>query len=103
MPTAKEIYFFFFGGGDYVAIWRRYRGKKPSSKRPEVSEVFSAQISSLGQGNNQPMQPLVIFQEIFLSFYEDLQVPTKFKINMPYKNVNQDNTEQKEIVHKKDT
>lgn len=81
MPAAKEI--LFFGGGGYVAIQRRDRGKI-SSQAPEMAEVFSAQISSLGQGNNQSLLPFVIFQEIFLSFYESLQVSPKLKINMPY-------------------
>jgi len=52
---------FFVDAGD-VAILGRYRGKKPFSQTPEVAEVFSAWISSLGQGSNQPMQPFVIFQ-----------------------------------------
>lgn len=58
----------------------------------EESEVFSSDLLP-GPGNDQPKQPFVIFQEIFLSFYEELQVftntlwrQTKLKINMPYKN-----------------
>lgn len=52
-------------------------------------DLFSSDLLP-GPGSDQPRQPFIIFQEIFISFYEVLQVftktlwrPTKLKINMP--------------------
>lgn len=80
MSTAKEILGFF---GGYVVI---------QGRNGEEAEIFFSSDHLPRPGNDQPKQPFVIFQEIFLSFYEELQVfiktlwrLTKLKINMPYK------------------
>lgn len=62
----RNFFFFFFL---LVVVMLPFGGCTGERSLPPRHQrwlrYFSAHISSLGQGNNQPMQPFVIFQDIF--------------------------------------